>query len=127
MDAVALADTNNPTMHNPACTVCHTVMDPVAGAFQDYGDDGLYKDQRGGMDSLHELYKNDPGTALNVEATSWQDRKALSWPLYMAAGPPDDEGDIHEPFLGRCRPRGRSRCISTVWTCSTIRDDGWPA
>ena len=41
MDPVALADTNNPTMHNPACTVCHTVMDPVAGAFQDYGDEGL--------------------------------------------------------------------------------------
>ena len=47
-DPVALADTNNPTMHNPACTVCHSVLDPVAGAFQDYGDDGFYKDQRGG-------------------------------------------------------------------------------
>ena len=57
MDAVALADTNNPTMRNPACTVCHTVMDPVAGAFQDYGDEGYYKDQRGGMDSLHDIYK----------------------------------------------------------------------
>ena len=86
MDPVALADTNNPTMHNPACTVCHTVMDPVAGAFQDYGDDGLYKDQRGGMDSLHELYKTDPGTALNLEATSWQDREALTWPLMLPAG-----------------------------------------
>ena len=86
MDAVALADTNNPTMHNPACTVCHTVMDPVAGAFQDYGDDGLYKDQRGGMDSLHEIYKEDYGTPLNVEATSWQDRETLSWQLSLAAG-----------------------------------------
>ncbi|MEL0161174.1 MAG: hypothetical protein VXA48_19740, partial [Deltaproteobacteria bacterium] len=27
-DPVALADTNNPTMNNPACTVCHQVMDP---------------------------------------------------------------------------------------------------
>ena len=44
-DPVALADTNNPTMHNPACTVCHTVLDPVAGTFQNYGDDGFYKDQ----------------------------------------------------------------------------------
>ena len=43
-DPVALADTNNPTMHNPACTVCHTVMDPVAGAFQNYGDEGFYRD-----------------------------------------------------------------------------------
>ena len=64
MDAVALADTNNPTMHNPSCTVCHTVMDPVAGAFQDYGDDGFYRDQWGGMDSLHEIYKEDYGTQI---------------------------------------------------------------
>ena len=42
-DPVALADTNNPTMHNPACTVCHSVLDPVAGAFQNYGNEGKYK------------------------------------------------------------------------------------
>ena len=39
-DPVALADTDNPTLNNPACTVCHTIMDPVAGAFQNYGDEG---------------------------------------------------------------------------------------
>ena len=37
-DPVALADTNNPTLRNPACTVCHRVLDPVAGAFQNYKD-----------------------------------------------------------------------------------------
>ena len=73
-------------MRNPACTVCHTVMDPVAGAFQDYGDEGFYKDQWGGMDSLHELYKKELGTELNVETTSWRDRVTLSWPLFLAAG-----------------------------------------
>ena len=46
-DPVALADTNNPTMFNPACTVCHTVLDPVAGLFQNYGDEGSYRDQWG--------------------------------------------------------------------------------
>ena len=56
-DANALADTNNPTMNNPACTVCHRVMDPVAGAFQNYGEEGLYRDNRGGLDSLAFLYK----------------------------------------------------------------------
>ena len=86
MDPVALADTNNPTMQNPACTVCHSVMDPVAGVFQDYGDDGLYKDQWGGMDSLHEIYKEDYGSALSIEATSWQDRETLTWPLVLSAG-----------------------------------------
>ena len=59
-DPVALADTNNPTMHNPACTVCHAVLDPIAGAFQNYGDEGLYRDQWGGMDSLDTFYKEDP-------------------------------------------------------------------
>ena len=86
MDAVALADTNNPTMHNPACTVCHSVMDPVAGAFQDYGDAGHYRDQWGGMDSLHEFYKNEGGTSLAIEAETWNDRQVLTWPLTLEAG-----------------------------------------
>ena len=59
-DPVALADTNNPTLNNPACTVCHAVLDPVAGAFQNYGDDGHYRDQWGGMDALDEFYKYAP-------------------------------------------------------------------
>ena len=59
-DPVALADTNNPTLNNSACKVCHSVLDPVAGAFQNYGDEGLYRDQWGGMDSLDEFYKHDP-------------------------------------------------------------------
>lgn len=45
-------------MRNPACTVCPAVMDPVAGAFQNYGDEGLYRDQWGGKDSLPELFKD---------------------------------------------------------------------
>ena len=57
-DPVALADTDNPTMKNPACTVCHRVMDPVAGAYQNYGEEGLYRDAWGGLDSLAELYKH---------------------------------------------------------------------
>ena len=56
-DPVALADTNNPTMNNPACTVCHSVLDPVAGTFQDYGDNGTYKTSLNGTDSLDRLYK----------------------------------------------------------------------
>ena len=60
-DPVALADTNNPTMNNPACTVCHSVLDPVAGAFQNYGNEGLYRDQWGGLDALDEFYKRDRG------------------------------------------------------------------
>ena len=40
-DLDALADTDNPTMKNSACTVCHSVLDPVAGAYQNYGEEGL--------------------------------------------------------------------------------------
>ena len=85
-DPVALADTNNPTMHNPACTVCHVIMDPVAGAYQNYGDEGLYRDQWGGLDSLDGLYKEGGGKEIVVRADSPEDRTALSWPLLLTAG-----------------------------------------
>ena len=85
-DPVALADTNNPTLRNPACTVCHRVLDPVAGAFQNYGDDGEYKDQWGGLNSLDEFYKRDEGSSLPIRADSWEDRETLSWPVGLGAG-----------------------------------------
>ena len=83
-DPVALADTNNPTMHNPNCTVCHTVMDPVAGAFQNYSDEGFYKHSWNGEDSLDELYKS--GIKLAVEAESWAERDTLAWRVPLSAG-----------------------------------------
>ena len=85
-DPVALADTNNPTLLNPACTVCHRVMDPVAGAFQNYGDEGFYKDKWGGIDSIDDLYKKEAGTSLEIRADSWRNRETLSWSLPLAAG-----------------------------------------
>ncbi len=59
-DQAALADENNPTLNNENCTVCHNIMDPVAGAFQNYGDEGFYKDKPGGLNSLPGSYRNDP-------------------------------------------------------------------
>ena len=85
-DPDALADTNNPTMFNPACTVCHVVMDPVAGAFQNYGDEGFYKDQYGGVDSLDDLYKHAVGPTRDIRAASWRERDTLSWPVGLSAG-----------------------------------------
>lgn len=58
-DPAALSDTDNPTLKNPNCTVCHEIMDPVAGAYQNYGDAGFYKDQFGGEDALPLQYKRD--------------------------------------------------------------------
>ena len=85
-DPAALADTNNPTMHNPACTVCHSVLDPVAGAFQNYSDEGYYKHSWGGLDSLDGFYKRAEGPSLTTEAGSWEERETLSWPLTLLAG-----------------------------------------
>ena len=85
-DPVALADTNNPTLRNPACTVCHRVLDPVAGAFQNYGNEGHYKDQWGGVDSLDEFYKREVGPSRELRATSWQNRETLAWSVYLSAG-----------------------------------------
>ena len=85
-DPEALADTNSPTTHNPACKVCHSVLDPVAGAFQNYGDEGMYKDQWGGLDSLDEFYKREAGPSLVTEAGSWEERETLPFPLTLLAG-----------------------------------------
>ena len=79
-DPAALADTNNPTMFNPACTVCHRVLDPVAGAFQNYFDGGQYKTNWGGIDSLDEFYTRGDrrdGDFL-VTASSWERRHTFS-------------------------------------------------
>ena len=88
-DPVALADTHNPTLHNPACTVCHSVLDPVAGAFQNYDDDGVYKANWGGLDSLDLFYKyGTAGPALAVQAESWAEaeQETLSWSVRLTAG-----------------------------------------
>lgn len=65
-DPDALADTNNPTMNNANCTVCHQVHDPVAGAFQNWSDDGFYRifDD----DSLPDTYKD---SDLYTEGDLW--------------------------------------------------------
>ena len=85
-DPVALADTNNPTLLNPACTVRHVIMDPVAGAYQNYADRGHYKYSWGGVDSLDGLYKVAGEPPLSIEAESWEDRQTLSWPVSLGAG-----------------------------------------
>lgn len=56
-EPAALSDSDNPTMRNPACTVCHQILDPVAGSFQFYGDLGLLNESWGGKDALPDNYK----------------------------------------------------------------------
>ena len=87
-DPVALADTNNPTMHNPACTVCHSVLDPLAGAFQNYDDVGHYRSGWGGLDSLDGLYKEDPGDkpGVTLAGRNWAERNTVDWSIKFPPG-----------------------------------------
>lgn len=62
---VDLSMTENPTLNSPACAACHAVMDPVAGTFQNYSEDGGYKISFGGLDSLPDLYKFPPDGAVS--------------------------------------------------------------
>lgn len=69
-DPVALADTNNPTLYNPNCTVCHATLDPMAGAFQNYYEEGHFRNN--GLDSLDNFYKYpDDGKTLYQFGDTW--------------------------------------------------------
>ena len=87
-DADALADTNNPTLNNPECTGCHTIMDPVAGTYQNYDEDGDYRQYDDGMNSLDGAYKRDPagGEEFLIEARSYDDRQTVASEGYLKAG-----------------------------------------
>ena len=77
-DADALADTDNPTLRNPACTTCHSVLDPIAGAFQDYGEEGHYRDRWGGMDALDRTYVDGWPIQVTIAASSWEERETFA-------------------------------------------------
>jgi len=47
VDPTSIRD-HNPTMNNPQCAVCHTALDPIAGAFQNWDARGRYRLPEGG-------------------------------------------------------------------------------
>jgi Protein of unknown function (DUF1588) len=57
IDSAALADSDNPTLNNAACSVCHVRVDPLAGAFQNFGESGTFREQNGGLNSLDPAYR----------------------------------------------------------------------
>jgi len=57
MDPEELKKSINPGDKSSSCYGCHIVMDPVAGAFYNWGDDGHFKEQ-GSTDSLPDTYKD---------------------------------------------------------------------
>lgn len=90
-DQSALADENNPTLNNENCTVCHNIMDPVAGAFQNYGDEGFYKDQPGGQHSLPGSYRFDSASDYQLGDTWYADMLAPGFGEELA---PDSDNSI---------------------------------
>ncbi|MFT6435152.1 MAG: hypothetical protein ACJAVI_003204 [Candidatus Azotimanducaceae bacterium] len=97
-DPEALADTNNPTLNNPNCTVCHQIMDPISGAFQNYGDEGLYRSSRGGLDSLPGSYKHpqyfdiEAPPSPYVEGDTWY--RDMLTPGIVGAAAPDPRNSL---------------------------------
>ena len=89
-DATALLDPDNPTMNNQDCAACHSVLDPVAGAFQNYGNQGLYRDQWGGKNSLDPQYREGVLRAsteyFTINSRSWEDRETFSFTRSLGAG-----------------------------------------
>ena len=63
----------NPTMTNPDCTVCHIVMEPIAGAFKNYRYGVRYLD-RTWHDDMQE-----PGLSINNLLPDEDGDKALQW------------------------------------------------
>ena len=117
-DPRAIADTDNPTMRNPSCTACHSVLDPVAGAFQNYDEEGAYRSAFGGRDSLPRTYK------VSLDGTPSLYRDGDTWYRDMVA----------PGFDGETVPDSRN---SVQWLARKIAGDGrfataavkfwWPA
>ncbi len=84
MNSDSLQDVDNPTLNNPDCAVCHEIMDPVAGAFQNWGNDGQFRDQCGWF----------PDSA-DPDGGQWLcDLDALPWVGYKEFFDPYVAGDL---------------------------------
>jgi len=61
-----------PLMQDPACTLCHSFMDPAAGAFMDFGPDSRYR-KAGGNPALSDDYiaGSSEDYPLNLEENEW--------------------------------------------------------
>jgi hypothetical protein len=43
VDSTALTSVQNPTLNSPMCSVCHSVIDPIAGGFRGFGENQLLR------------------------------------------------------------------------------------
>ena len=66
----ALQDTNNPTMNNANCSVCHAILDPVAASFQNWDERNQYRPNGQALDRLYKSPDNG-GKSLYQNGDSW--------------------------------------------------------
>jgi hypothetical protein len=121
-DPVALADTNNPTLNNPACTACHERLDPVAGAYQNYGNEGLFRSSYGGEDALPDTYKYPEWFGGEADSSPYQDGdtwyRDMRNPGFDGGQQPANRVDDSLAWLGQqivADPRFASATVSFWW------------
>ena len=110
-DPVALADTNNPTMNNKNCTVCHQRMDPVASTFQMFTNDGHYIPN--GDNTMPWSYKGDFNSGFQHGDTWYRDIRTPGFEGMYA-----NEGFDSLPWLGRAiaaDPRFPKATVAFWW------------
>ena len=121
-DPAALADTNNPTMNNSACTICHQRLDPVAGAYQSFGDLGHYLDQYGGQDSLPDAYKYPENHGGKWGSTGYV--RGDTW--YRDMRQPGFDGDVAAGQYDSLQWLGQQIAKDPRFAAATVRF-WWPA
>lgn len=78
----------NPTLFDSQCTVCHSVIDPVAGAFQNWDDDGQYAPRDSGWytDMLPPGLEDEMiGQTSSTESLSWLSARATEDPRFTVS------------------------------------------
>lgn len=113
MNGDSLMDEDNPTLNNPDCATCHEIMDPVAGAFQNWGDEGQFRDQCG-------FYTD----TMSAEC----DRDALPSSTYKDLGAPYVSGDLwyrdmRAPGFNNTAMPSSSNDHSLRWLGEKIKND----
>jgi len=67
---------NSATWTNPNCTVCHNVMEPIAGAFSNWDNNGRY---RPGWRTELAAFSQEPGLSIENKAPASASNNILQW------------------------------------------------
>ena len=77
-------ETHNPTLNDPQCTVCHAALDPMAGTFQNWGENANYTPPETGWF----LDMRAPGLSEDLLVPSLEHTSSLQWMAFEATQDP---------------------------------------